>query len=685
MKKNSFFFILFLAFFSFLRTFSYAENEKIFPAAEHQKGWSECNDLLKFLQANDYNAEKIPILNNSSADFPFNIKLDFLPDRSAAEPDFSNDSDEISTLVLLFSIEEIQKDYNFLLKTLDSIQTFSRKGKIELLFTYGDQIAFGSENLISGTEIFADQTADSGNYAAICVKLGRKQNTILPRGGGDCSPAWMIQLVSAAFHENNMFYHLKGGILNTLHRLNILKSDRQTAFFMQKGIPACGVELVSPSKNEDYNSRSAGFIANLAYSFEPENTLEWDRHSRPFVIFNYTVLLSEKFTVMLFILVSAASLFFLCEFYFIHLLQRKLFSRRILRKWYLLVICLVFTMISFTASQYAALFLLKTLKIPVVSAYAVKIILSFLLISFSYFLFFKITKNSGAKIFSMLTNVTGILNIFLFSSLDLSLFYLFAFEYFFIVIAQKFKTLPALIFSFFLMAVPFLPYIIEFFTCATEDSLLKILIATPVMNTIFAFAFVPFALAWFKILERLNFIWKSIGIRKKTFIKQNFIAISSAFLIFAAILAAATAFMPDEYKIPAKKLPETQEADASESIEISSYDQDFFEDTIRTFSVKIKDREANVSIKIKGKNGNPVLYSDEIYSYNVPEKTATFRLPAWPPAEMTFSYIANTLQESEIIVTETKHPEEDKFLFLKKSLKIPAKNEKLSKEKSGEI
>ena len=674
MKKNSFFFIIFLAFFSFLRSFSFAEDENMPLSDKQQKGWNECSALLKFLQAHDYNAEKIPIINNSTADFPFNIKLDFMPENSVDEPNFQKDSDEITTLVLLFSIEEIQKNYNFLLKTLDSIQTFSRKGKIELLFTYGDKIAFDSENLISGTEVFADQIADSGNYAAICVKLGRSQNTILPGGGGDCSPAWMIQLISGSFHENNMFYRLKGGILNTLHRLNILKSDRQTSFFMQKGIPACGVELAAPSANEEYNSRSANFLANIAYSFEPENTLEWDRHSRPFTIFNYTVLLSEKFTVMLFILVSAASLFFLCEFYFIHLLQRKLFSRRIFRKWYLLVICLVITMVSFTASQYAALFFLKILKIPVVSAYAVKIIISFLLISFSYFLFFKLAKNSGAKIFTLLMNFTGILNIFLFSSLDLSLFYLFAFEYFFIAAAQKFKTLPALISSFFLMAVPFLPYIIEFFSCATEDSLYKILIATPLLNSVFAFAFVPFVFSWFKILERLNFVWKTMGIRKKTFIKQNCIAISSAFLIFAAILAAATAFMPDEYKIPAEKQPETQEITNSESIKISFYDQDFFEDTIRTFSVKLDFPEENVSIKIKGKDGNPVLYSDEIYSYNISEKTAEFRLPAWPPAEMTFSYIADTFQESEIIVTETKHPEKDKVLVLTKSIQIPAKN-----------
>lgn len=676
MKKNNFFFILFALLLAFLGNFSYSEQKK---------GWLECNNLLIFLQSHGYSAEKLPILNNSSAEFPFNIKLDFFPEDSSKKNEISDANDEIDTLVLLFSVEEIEQNYNFLLQMLDSFKNFSRKGKIELLFTYGDKIAFGSENLISGTEIFADAIEDSENYAVISVKLGRNQNTILPGGGGDCSPAWIIQLISGSFHENNMFYRLKGGILNTLHRLNILKADSQTEIFMRKGIPACGVELTAPTKNEEYNAKTANFIATLAYNFDPENTLEWDRHSRPFVFFNYTVLLSEKFTVVLFILVSAISLFFLCEFYFIHLLQRRLFSRRILKKWYLLVICLFFTVISFLAGQYIAFFVQKNLKTSIITAYAIKIIFSFLAISFSYLLFFKIARNSGFKIFSVLINITGILNIFLFSALDLSLFYLFAFEYFFIVITQKFKKMPLLIASFFLIAVPFLPYLIEFLSCATEDSLKKILIASPLLNTIFACAFIPFELIWFKILARLNFVWKSVDSGKKTFIKQNIIAISSAFLIFAVILILSTALMPDEYKRTEKKLPAAQKIENSEKIQISYFDQDFFGDTIRTFSVKLETQEENISIKIKGKDGNPVLYSDETYIYDVSEKASVFRIPVWPPQEMIFSYIADTFQESEIIVAETVRSENDKFTIFWNSIKIPAKNGSFNKENKSEI
>ena len=120
--------------------------------------------------------------------------------------------------------------------------------------------------------------------------------------------------------------------------------------------------------------------------------------------------------------------------------------------------------------------------------------------------------------------------------------------------------------------------------------------------------------------------------------------------------------------------PETEISGNSERIHISYYDQDFFGDTIRTFSVKLENPEETVSIRIKGKNGNPVLYSDEAYYYDASEKNAVFRLPVWPPEEMTFSYIADIFQESEIIVSETNFSDSGKFLVFENSMKIPAKS-----------
>ena len=52
---------------------------------------------------------------------------------------------------------------------------------------------------------------------------------------------------------------------------------------------------------------------------------------------------------------------------------------------------------------------------------------------------------------------------------------------------------------------------------------------------------------------------------------------------------------------------------------------------------------------------------------------------------MTFSYIADTFQDTEIIVAETVHSEDDKFTVFENSLKIPGIKRQINKENKSEI
>ncbi len=667
MKKNTFFFTIFSVFLFFVSNFY---------SVAQQKGIEECENLLYFLQINNYNAQKIPILENNSSSFPFNIKIDFFPQEESetSEKAFSN-ANGFETLVFLFSIEELQSDFSFLLETLDSIKNFSRKGKIEFIFTYGSESALKNDGVISGTETFLN-TITEENYAVICVSLLKKQNAIISGGGGDLTPSWLINLVSGSFHENGLKYHLRGGILNSLYRLNLLKSDWQTSMFLKNGIPSCAVYIAGPNKNQSYNKKLSNFIAICAYNFEPENTLEWDRHSRAFSFFNNTFLFSERFTIVLFIIISAVCLFFLCGFYFIRLLQRKSYSRKILKKWPLIFLCVILTVISFLIGQGFSYILLNLFNLNVITGYSAKIIISFLLISVSYFLFAKFTDFHSTKLFYFLMNITGILNIFIFTVLDLSLFYLFACEYLIIALTKKIKTLPGLTLSFILLAVPYFPYVFEFVTCLTESALRKILFASFPLNAAFSFAFIPFELIWFKILENLNIRWNKYSTQKKIFIKQNIITISVAFGIFLIIFTTFDIIVSTKYKALTTQTVKTDKLLASESIKISYKDEVFFGETTRTIFIELSEENENVCVKIKGKAENPILYSSEDYEYDAAEKTVVFKLTTWPPKKMSFTYIPNIQQESEVIVSYSLWSEDKKsektITFFENSIKIPS-------------
>lgn len=643
MKKNSFFFILTCTFLLLCTPLCHGQS---------RNGYQDCQKLYDFLQKNNCNPQIHPLIPNTSADFPFNITVDFYQDE-LFEPE-DPEKEYIDTLIILFAIQDIQEHYDFLKQTIKSVNNYSKKGNVRLAFTYGENSGYTSRNLIAGTPLFAEECADSLNLACICVKLDGTKNTIIPGSGGDCAPAWLIQLITDSLFDNNLFYTLRGGILNSLYRLNFLKSDRQTGTFLQFEIPACGLELVSPDKSEETMKKLAECIGKLAYNFDPDSTVEWDRHSRPFIFFNRTIFLSEKFSIILFISVAALSLFIICEFSFLRFFNLRSLSRHVMKKCYQIPAYAVLTSVSFFLGQYIAFGLNRLFGIDIYSQYAIKVFFAFLIISVSFLLFNRLKLIQTVNVYSYFIVVTGLFNIFLYSAVDLSLFYLFAAEYLIINLTQGIKRTFSLVIVFLLYAVPFLSYFIQLVLYADSMSLARMLICPMWLNIAFSFAFLPFEFLWFRILIRLNYIWQKIDSEKKGNIRQNLIAIGSAVFVFAVILAVITAVIPDQYKKKPPMIPETTRINASDEIKISSSSQLFLGDSIRTFSVEIPEPAENLTIEVHGNESNPVLYSDELFYYDGEKNSSVFMVPAWCPPKMTFSYIEDNTQDSWIKVYKTE-------------------------------
>ena len=108
-----------------------------------------------------------------------------------------------------------------------------------------------------------------------------------------------------------------------------------------------------------------------------------------------------------------------------------------------------------------------------------------------------------------------------------------------------------------------------------------------------------------------------------------------------------------------------------ESYRGSELDVDFYEDTIRKISISLAEKAELVSICVKGKSSIPILYSDEITFSQPQNKTEYFRIPSWPPLNMTFTYIPEDYDDSEIIVTEYTVSPEGNTVLLKQTLEIP--------------
>lgn len=658
MKKNSFFFLLFLILVSLLSAFNaYGQNSY---------GYERCSSLVSLLNRYDYYPIEQPLLENSSADFPFNIILFFPGDNYENH----ESPDAVTKLILNFSVQDALDHFLFLKDILDTIKTSRRGADILVAFTYGDAQTVKNPFILSGIQIYTENL-ESENTCAIPISFTNKTNTIIPGSGGDCSPAWLIHLITDSFFSNNLRYIIRGGIFSSLYRINFIQGDYRTGMFMLSDIPACGIELMIQEQNTDYQKRVLNFFSRLLSSFDPETTLEWDRHSRPVQLFNRTFLLNESFTIRLFIITSIFSLFFICQFSFIVRFTKRNIRKSVIRLWPLIPICVILTAVAFFIEQSITFWVSKIISIEPVTATFFKLCAGFIIISFVFFAFIRIKGIYSTTVYSYLMTVTSLFNIFLFSAIDISLFYLFFIEYILINLSRPLRKTAFLIGFFIILSLPFFPYLYQLFKFAAPMALNRMMFLPFWADLIFACGFLPFEFTWLRILSRLNKKWRLSSKKKQAFIKQNLIVIGTAIVIFIITLTVIIAFIPEEYKVKRKR-PEISTIPAAESqIKITSKDEDFYGDTIRTINISLAEKSELVSVSIKGKNSMPVLYSDEVMLSYPQLKTDYFRIPAWPPLNMSFSYIADDYDDSEVVVTEQTFLPDGKTVLLKQVLEIP--------------
>lgn len=658
MKKNIFFTLLFLISVSLLTSFNCFSLENY--------GYECSSSLMTLLDRYEFYPVKQEILDNSSADFPFNILINF----SADSPETDINEEAVKTLILNFSIQESLLHFNFIKDVLNTIKSSRRSADIIVVFSYGDNKSSRNPFILSGIEIYAENLESSG-ICAIPINLSGTANTVIPGSGGDCSPSWLIQLITDSFFTNGLFYAIRGGILSSLYRINFLQNDYRTAVFLMHGIPSCGINLYIQEQNTDYQKRIINFFSKLCSSFDPSLTLEWDRHSRPVQFFNRTFFLSEHFTVIIFIISSVFSLFFICQFSFLIKFTKTNIRKSVIRLWPLIPLCVFLTAVAFYLEQSITFIVSKIISIEPVSACFFKLSAGFIIISFVFFAFIRIKGIYSTTVYSYLMTVASIFNIFLFSAIDISLFYPFFIEYLIINLSRPIRKTAFLILFFVVLSIPFCPYIFQLFKYADPFALNRMLYIPFWADIIFAFGFLPFELIWLRILSRFNKKWRLSSRKKQAFMKQNLIAIGSAIGIFVLTLIIIIAFIPEEYKVKRSR-PDYNEIHATEAqIKIDYEDVDFYEDTIRKISINLAEKAELVSICVKGKNSIPILYSDEITFSQPQNKTEYFRIPSWPPLNMTFTYIPEDYDDSEIIVTEYTVSPEGNTVLLKQTLEIP--------------
>lgn len=669
MKKNKFFFTFL---FLIISTISLYSSEK------QINGYNLCEDFFNFLEQNDCNPTIQPLVKNNNYNYPFNIEVFF--EANTTIPKELNSKGNLTTLLFAFRMEEAYTSKPLILNLIKIIKSSKRDYNINLLFSYGDsQKTILQTQQVKGTDYFIENIYNQNELSVICINLTNFNTIVTPGGGGDTSPLWLLKRITSALNKNDISFKLRGSTITSLYRLNILQEDNRTSLFLKEGIPTIGINFSVKNLSD---AKLSNFFQTLITSYTQNDTNNWDRHYISFTIGNKIYWISENTTVFIFMTLVILSLFFICEFSFTFSNKKQQIKKDVIQLWYILPISALITTIGFIFGQYLALLFYKILGIDPYIQLAIKFVIGFIFVSLIFFFWIKKQGILTEDSYTFLVSISAIINIILYTLIDISLFYVFAAEFLIIYLSRHTKKTVSLSIMFLLMLLPFLPYAIQIITYLKPQAVQNLSNNSFFANLIISLGFLPFEMIWFRILARLNKIWENTDNDVKKFRTQNIIAISTAVVIFTIILIIITIFIPDHYKrrrtgaITFETILKNDD-----KIKISYNDNNYFGETIRTLNIDLGDIAEQCSIKVSSETKNPIIYSDESYVVTQNDESDIFSTPIWPPKELEFNYIANSDIES-IITVEAVYPTENPKRYIKRTsnLKINAENVLKNKE-----
>lgn len=641
MKKNSFFF-RFFTFFLFISSSLPLNAQDL-----HGK------DLSEFIYSRiGNNSEKQFLVSSGANDFPYNVIAHI------------HSSKEFNKkIIFAFKAEDFESHELFFVELSKALKKTKKHCNIDMIWTIGDYEHWDDQTYTSGIATYISKIKETNGLCAVNIKFIEDRAKIIPGSGGDVSPSWLLKLASDSFYKSKLPYNIKGGVISSLYRINALVEDASTGLFIQERIPSIGIELNNQDfeKSEEKWQKEIQALCSLAENYNPEQSEYWDRHTNQLSIGPRTFWLDEKFTVISFSIIIFLSLFIICEFSFAFKRQKINFVEGFKSLWYFIPLCAIVTFLCFLAGQFVSMAIVRNFRINPFSAISIKLFVAFFLYSSASLVFIYFEKNISDRVYSFLQLISALLNIFIFSTIDISLFYLFAIEYILVNISRYSKKLIYLELSFLMMLVPFVPYGYQIVLYAKPQAIIAFLSVTPKFNVFFALGFLPFILMWMRILARIN-EKNSKSHSKKRWIVQNVLALFCVSMVFAITLVFFSMSVPHRYRTGNVRQHHANEIiDEENLINISFNDSVFFGETTRSLQIDLERECINCSVILSGTKRLPVLYSQWDYKSDINSLTNYFQLPVYPSRKMRFNYISSNETDTTVKVRCRFQNEADKI------------------------
>lgn len=625
------FFALFLFFF-LLGIFAPC---KLF--GQETKGFVLSNSTSSFLKRAGFETTKAPLSSALFTDFPYNITIDF---KSKEQSDW--------TIFLIVPQEDAFANQRFIIDLLDYFRAAAFSYNVKVVLTAGDRQNIAGNEKMSGSEVFCKSVEGMQNAAALILSFDAKSKpTVIPGSGGKISPYYFCRLLCDSLDQNECPYAISGGIFLSLYKIKLLRNDPMLSSFLTREIPAISMRLLNQHQTDSTQLNS---VRDFFSAIDVQKSDEWSQHYIPIRLFSRHYWIEERsiiYSVMFFI---AVAMFILADFAFIFRRRTKrlvVIKRRALRSNYLILLTALVVAVSFYFGQgIARLFQSVGVHNPMV-LFVIKLAPAFFIISTLYPLELKRHSHLSTYHYEYILSVSAVLNIFIFSLFDISLFYLFAVEYLILALSRAFKSRFSIFIFIAVFITPYLPIVYSILVFSDGQTIYKLIFCGFAQNLVLAFALVPFNLLWLRILARLNI--KAKDNKRRTI---GYVITSAA--CFAGLSLFSVIVIFSLTKIFFTKIDPTNikaRVFNSEKIERTSaqvYDTEYYGGKIRRVEISSTQDAERFSIVVNGKNANPVYFS--VYNTVSSEKSAEFLLPDNPPKNITVMYTPDSTSDQDIII-----------------------------------
>ncbi|MCR4940288.1 MAG: hypothetical protein K5930_09320 [Treponemataceae bacterium] len=623
--------IIFLIAFSFIG-FLYSET--------YYNTISFHTQIYNRLKIDGYAPIRQPLLSSNSTQFPYNVII--------------NSADPGSNLCII-------TDSTFAINNINLLEDLSNYAEIAITVNdtsfLPDDIAI---DMPAGIRAYVASLQYPEDTALLILSpdenLTGEKCIIVPGAAGKLTPYSFFKNTIDSMQNQSISFSLKNSFLS-LYRLNVTDYSKKLDVCLKEGCQAIQVDF-SP---EIKKSTLASFVENLLK--ELKNT-KVDRNT------NYTfirlgvknIIIPEMFSTIVLVLMTGTILFFLCGLSFTFGKKKDQHRMEFIKYWPLVPIVAFMFTILFYAAQFTTLVVVKNWE-----HYPVFTFLYKLLITCWFFRIFTLLRHiikipCTDFIYGYLLVISCLLNIYVFSAIDLSLFIPLAAVCIIAYLSRMTKKLTVLLLFTVLTIAPVIIFCILSLPYIQEDALLKLSDASFLINAMFSILILPFTFMVVRIFVSTGIPGRLPG-RKRRIIGETIrTVVITLILITSAAIVTRT--------IKTEETEQVFHIEEKSNVLISSLrkeekkDRTDFELVISSSLPVIR-----YDISADSETAMPFFYTNFPYEYNSSDGNIVFLLDENPPAPFVLTGSIAPSSSITFTVTSYMHDEnniyrEDKTLSL---------------------